>query len=68
LIPAGSMTAAEHKALPRRYAHIVVLMIAFSIMSYFDRIIMSIAGPHILMEFALSPTQMGWIYSAFTLT
>lgn len=43
-------------------------MIAFSTMSYFDRIIMSIAGPHILKEFALSPTQMGWIYSAFTLT
>ena len=43
-------------------------MIAFSTMSYFDRIIMSIAGPGILKEFRLSPTQIGWIYSAFTLS
>jgi ACS family glucarate transporter-like MFS transporter len=43
-------------------------MIAFSAVSYFDRVIMSIAAPQILKEFALSETQMGWIYSAFILT
>ena len=41
-------------------------MVAFSIMSYFDRIIMSIAGPLVMRELRLSETQMGVIYSAFT--
>lgn len=45
---------------------IAVLMVAFSIMSYFDRIIMSIAGPYIMNESHLTETQMGTIYSAFT--
>ncbi len=44
---------------------IVVLMLAFSVMSYFDRTIMSIAGPGIIKEFSLSETQMGSVYSAF---
>lgn len=43
-------------------------MVAFSIMSYFDRIIMSIAGPRIMTESGLSETQMGAIYSAFILS
>jgi ACS family glucarate transporter-like MFS transporter len=51
----------------RRGTLIVLLMVALSTMSYFDRIIMSIAGPGILREFALSETQLGAIYSAFTL-
>src|SRR5438309_4128123 len=43
-------------------------MIAFSMMSYFDRTIMSIAGPQIMKEFDLSATQMGSVYSAFILS
>ncbi len=43
----------------------MALMIAFSVMSYFDRTIMSIAGPSIIKEFALSETEMGGVYSAF---
>jgi len=46
---------------------LVGLMFAFSVMSYFDRTIMSIAGPRIMMEFGIAPTQMGSIYSAFIL-
>jgi ACS family glucarate transporter-like MFS transporter len=51
-----------------RYVPLILLMIAFSAVSYFDRIIMSIAAPQILKEFALSETRMGWVYSAFILT
>lgn len=47
---------------------VVALMIGFSVMSYFDRTIMSIAGPQIMKEFGLSATQMGSIYSAFVLS
>ncbi len=43
-------------------------MIVCSVMSYFDRTIMSIAGPQIMEEFHLSATQMGSIYSAFGLS
>jgi sugar phosphate permease len=47
---------------------IAVLMLAFSIMSYFNRTIVSIATPQIISEFALSETQMGSIHSAFLLS
>ena len=40
------------------------LMVGFSVMSYFDRTIMSIAGPAIIREFKLSETEMGTVYSA----
>lgn len=46
---------------------IVTLMVLFSVMSYFDRTIMSIAGPGIIRDFGLSETQMGAVYSAFLL-
>lgn len=44
---------------------IVLLMVAFSLVSYFDRTIISIAGPSMMGEFRLSETQMGAVYSAF---
>src|SRR5437868_11107870 len=60
--------AAPHPISGQRVAVLIALMIAFSTMSYFDRIIMSIAGPGILKEYQLSRTQIGWMYSAFTLS
>ncbi|MEO8127895.1 MAG: MFS transporter [Bryobacteraceae bacterium] len=52
----------------RAQLNVVTLMFAFSMMNYFDRTIMSIAGPYIMKEFGLAPTQMGVIYSAFLLS
>lgn len=52
----------------RSHVVVVALMFAFSMMNYFDRTIMSIAGPDIMKEFGLSPTQMGMVYSAFLLS
>jgi sugar phosphate permease len=49
-------------------ANIVVLMVAFSVVSYFDRTIMSIAAPGIMRQFALSEPQMGAIYTAFLIS
>src|SRR5438094_492084 len=46
---------------------IVCMMFGLSVMVYFDRTIMSIAGPTIIKEFGLSETGMGTVYSAFTL-
>src|SRR5260370_7652883 len=46
---------------------IVCMMFGLSVMSYFDRTIVSIAGPTMIKEFGLSETAMGHVYSAFTL-
>ena len=46
----------------------VSLMIALSGLSYFNRTIMSIAGPTVMKEFSISPTDMGTVYSAFLLS
>ena|SRR5579862_6529114 len=46
---------------------VVALLFTFSLISYFDRTIMSIAGPQLMKDFAISPTQMGAVYSAFIL-
>ncbi|MDE0127876.1 MAG: MFS transporter [Bryobacterales bacterium] len=51
--------------MARVRANITALMVAFSVMSYFDRIIISIAGPEIIREFSISETEMGAVYSAF---
>src|ERR1700735_292989 len=46
---------------------IVALLFGFSMVSYFDRTIMSIAGPQLMLDFGVSPTAMGSVYSAFIL-
>lgn len=46
---------------------VALMLFAFSMMSYFDRTIMSIAGPNIMREFGISATQMGTVFSAFIL-
>jgi MFS family permease len=46
---------------------ITLLLFAFSAVSYFDRTIMSIAGPTLIQEFHISATAMGTVYSAFIL-
>lgn len=66
-----NLTMSESTAssrLGRVQAGIVTLMVAISVMSYFDRTIMSIAGPGIIKEFGLSETEMGSVYSAFILS
>ncbi len=49
---------------PRR-AGVVLLMVLLSVMTYIDRIIITIAGPGIMKDFAISETQMGTVYSAY---
>ena len=46
----------------------VWLMVAVSALSYFDRTIMSIAGPTVMKEFSISETDMGTVFSAFLLS
>lgn len=44
---------------------IVTLLFLFSVMSYFDRTILSIAAPSVMKEFSISETEMGVVFSAF---
>ena len=52
-------------SVARVRGNIVTLMVAFSVMSYFDRTIISITGPEIIREFSITETEMGAVYSAF---
>jgi MFS family permease len=66
------VTAASPATQPTRLTSsqikLVALMTVLSGMSYFDRTIMSIAGPGIMKEFHISETAMGAVYSAFLLS
>ena len=55
------------RRLGRTEIYIVALLFGFSMVSYFDRTIMSIAGPQMMRDFGVSPTGMGSVYSAFIL-
>jgi MFS family permease len=69
-ISAVSSVRAPHEPYPRFHvkSKIVALMFALSAMNYFDRIVMSIAGPGIMKDFRISEIQMGSVYSAFLLS
>ena len=43
----------------------LALLVSVSMMAYFNRTALSIAGPSIMRDFGLSETQMGTVYSAF---
>jgi ACS family glucarate transporter-like MFS transporter len=58
-------TNCDFRTARRVQASVVGLMVSLSVMNFFDRIVMSIAGPGIMKEFGLSETQMGSVFSAF---
>ena len=62
------LTATDSRKAFRVQAYVVTLMVAFSVMSYFDRTIMSIAGPVIMHDLSLSATSMGAVYTAFLMS
>src|SRR5712692_3930888 len=66
-VPPATQTPQTYPPLNAQ-VKIVGLMFALSAMSYFDRVVMSIAGPGIMKEFHISETGMGSVYSAFLLS
>jgi len=60
--PTAALTVAVSS---RKQAAIIGLMFGLSVMSYFDRTILSIAGPGMMREFGISEVRMGSVYSAF---
>lgn len=59
--------AMNSSRLDTRRFMLICLLFGFSAISYFDRIIMTAAGPGMMHDFNLSTTVMGRIYSAFIL-
>jgi len=53
--------------LDRARVTLVGLLFSFSVLSYFDRTILSIAAPQMMKDFGVSPTAMGSVFSAFIL-
>src|SRR5262249_14365766 len=60
----GMQAPAENRLRWTR-AGVVALMFGLSVISYFDRTIMSIAGPSLMTGFGITATKMGTVYSAF---
>jgi ACS family glucarate transporter-like MFS transporter len=60
----------RNDAVKKLNAHrltLVFLLFCFSTANYFDRIVMTAAGPRMMRDFGLSPTAMGSVYSALVL-
>jgi MFS transporter, ACS family, glucarate transporter len=55
-------------SFPTRARHKVLwLVFALAVITYLDRLCISAAAPAITREFNFTPTQMGWVFSAFTI-
>ena len=46
---------------------VIVFAVALAVIQYIDRVCISQAAPFITRDFLLDETQMGWVFSAFTL-
>ena len=52
-----------------KYRHRALSFLAvLSVLTYLDRVCISVAGPRIQTEFGLSPQQWGWVTGAFALS
>jgi len=49
---------------PRKYWFILIMLMVFSIVTYLDRVNISVAAKYIMPEFGLSKVQMGTVFSA----
>ncbi|MEJ7617887.1 MAG: hypothetical protein WKF30_13215 [Pyrinomonadaceae bacterium] len=47
---------------------VLAMLMALAALTYMDRLCISAAAPAISQEFGFSPSQMGYIFSAFTLS
>jgi MFS family permease len=52
-----------------KHRHRVLLLLFFlSIVTYLDRVCLSVAGPRMQADLGISPEQWGWVVGAFTLS
>src|SRR5262245_15710951 len=68
MVPHGYSAAIIRSAAVRNRTRFTLLrlMFALSIITYVDRVCISTAAPDIRQTLNLSPAQMGWVFSAFS--
>jgi ACS family glucarate transporter-like MFS transporter len=59
---------ARSSQLGRVRNHVVLLLIGFSLVSYIERINLSVAAKFIASEYGITSLQIGWIFSAFLIS
>src|SRR5690606_15723041 len=65
--PADSLSRAGVPK-PSGARHVMMLfVVTLAIITYIDRVCISQAAPDIRRELGLTETQMGWVFSAFTI-
>jgi MFS family permease len=64
--PVLTGAGARSRATRVRY-HVVAFAVALAAVTYLDRICISVLAPHIMQDLGLSRTQMGLVFSAFSL-
>ena len=65
----GSVQPSEPNLLPTRARHVALgFIVVLAIITYVDRVCISQAAPDIRRDLGLNEKQMGWVFSAFTLT
>jgi MFS transporter, ACS family, glucarate transporter len=64
--PFGAVPAAPPLAAPTRARNVaVVFTIVLAVITYIDRVCISMAAPSMQKDLGLSPIQMGWAFSVF---
>src|ERR1700759_3057434 len=53
------------KTMTHRRFWVYFLLFLFNVICYLDRINMSVAGRSVAQDFALSPVQLGYLFSSF---
>ena len=64
--PPASLAPVPARPTRTRY-WVIVFAITLAIIQYIDRVCISQAAPNISKDLGLSPKEMGWVFSAFTL-
>ena len=67
--PHGMVSAVQPAGMRPTHARywVIVFAVALAVIQYVDRVCISQAAPFITRDFHLDETQMGWVFSAFTL-
>jgi MFS transporter, ACS family, glucarate transporter len=61
------MQATQTSSPTRARRKVLWLVFSLAVITYLDRLCISAAAPAITREFNFTPTQMGWVFSAFTI-
>ena len=62
----ADLAVSTARATRVRYV-VLAFTVALAVVTYIDRVAISVAGPDIRRELGLSDVQLGWVFTAFAL-